>query len=119
MSAVQVDTTTTAPPAPPRRPELASKSSSRAAKDLIARIVMWTAFFVAVIPLVWILASVLLKGGQMLLESQWWTNSQAGITPRKVGGGAAHAIQGTLYMALVTAAMSVPIGVLTAVYLVE
>jgi len=122
MSAVQVDTTTTAPPAPPappRRPELASKSSSRAVKDLIARIVMWTAFFVAVIPLVWILASVLLKGGQMLLESQWWTNSQAGITPRKVGGGAAHAIQGTLYMALVTAAMSVPIGVLTAVYLVE
>ena len=119
MSAVQVDTTTTAPPAPPRRPELASKSSSRAAKDLIARIVMWTAFFVAVIPLVWILASVLLKGGQMLLESQWWTNSQAGITPRRVGGGAAHAIQGTLYLALVTAVISVPIGVLTAVYLVE
>ena len=119
MSTVQLDTTTTTPPAPPRRPELASKSSSRAAKDLIARLVMWAAFFIAVIPLVWILASVLLKGGQMLLESQWWTNSQAGITPRKVGGGAAHAIQGTLYMALVTAAMSVPIGVLTAVYLVE
>ena len=120
MSTVQLDSTrSAAPPAPSRRPDLASKSSSRAAKDLIARIVMWTAFFVAVIPLVWILASVLLKGGQMLLESQWWTNSQAGITPRRVGGGAAHAIQGTLYMALVTAAMSVPIGVLTAVYLVE
>jgi len=76
---------------------------------------MWTAFFVAVIPLVWILASTLIKGGQMLLESTWWTNSQAGITPRRVGGGAAHAIQGTLYLALVTAVMSVPIGVLTAV----
>jgi phosphate transport system permease protein len=120
MSTAQLTTTASqAPPTTPGRPELASKSSSRAAKDLIARVVMWTAFFVAVIPLVWILASVLIKGGQLLLESQWWTNSQAGITPRRVGGGAAHAIQGTLYMALVTAAMSVPIGVLTAVYLVE
>jgi phosphate transport system permease protein len=80
---------------------------------------MWTAFFVAVIPLVWILGSTLLKGGQMLLDSQWWTNSQAGITARRVGGGAAHAIQGTLMQALVTALMSVPIGVMTAVYLVE
>ncbi|HYH45837.1 MAG TPA: phosphate ABC transporter, permease protein PstA, partial [Thermoanaerobaculia bacterium] len=104
MSTAQLTTTDSeAPPTTPRRPELASKSSSRAAKDLIARIVMWTAFFVAVIPLVWILASTLIKGGQMLLESSWWTNSQAGITPRRVGGGAAHAIQGTLYLALVTA----------------
>jgi len=120
MSTAQLTTTASeAPPSTPRRPELASKSSSRAAKDLIARVVMWTAFFVAVIPLVWILASTLIKGGQMLLESSWWTNSQAGITPRRVGGGAAHAIQGTLYLALVTAVISVPIGVLTAVYLVE
>ena len=120
MSTAQLTTTASqAPPTTPGRPELASKSSSRAAKDLIARVVMWTAFFVAVIPLVWILASTLIKGGQMLLESSWWTNSQAGITPRRVGGGAAHAIQGTLYLALVTAVISVPIGVLTAVYLVE
>ena len=120
MSTVQLDTTTApAPPVPPRASELASKSSSRAAKDLVARIVMWAAFVVAVVPLVWILASTLLKGGQMLLESSWWTNSQAGITPRRVGGGAAHAIQGTLVLALVTAVMSVPVGVLTAVYLVE
>ena len=120
MSTVQLDTTTApAPPVPPRASELASKSSSRAAKDLFARVVMWAAFVVAVVPLVWILASTLLKGGQMLLESSWWTNSQAGITPRRVGGGAAHAIQGTLVLALVTAVMSVPVGVLTAVYLVE
>jgi phosphate transport system permease protein len=119
MSTVQLDTSTTAPPARPQRPELASKSASRASKDLLARVVMWAAFFIAVVPLVWILGATILKGGQILLESQWWTNSQAGITPRRVGGGAAHAIQGTLYLALVTAVMSVPIGVFTAVYLVE
>ena len=35
------------------------------------------------------------------------------------GGGAVHAIQGTLIQALVTAVIAVPIGVLTAIYLVE
>ena len=119
MSTVQLDTTSQAPPVKPQRPELASKSSSRAVKDLLARVVMWAAFFIAVVPLVWILGSTLLKGAEVVLESTWWTNSQAGITPRRVGGGAAHAIQGTLYMALVTAVMSVPIGVFTAIYLVE
>jgi phosphate transport system permease protein len=55
----------------------------------------------------------------MLLSLDWWTLSQNGITARRVGGGAAHAIQGTLLQAVVTAAMSVPIGVFTAIYLVE
>ncbi len=95
------------------------KSSGRAFVDQLARVLMWTAFGVACIPLVWILASTLLKGGQMLLSVDWWTLSQQGVTARRVGGGAAHAVQGTLIQALVTAVMSVPIGVLTAVYLVE
>jgi phosphate transport system permease protein len=50
---------------------------------------------------------------------QWWTNSQRGITSRREGGGAVHAIQGTLLQGLVTAVISVPIGVMTAIYLVE
>jgi phosphate transport system permease protein len=95
------------------------RSSSRAFVDQLARVLMWAAFLVACIPLVWILVSTLLKGGRMLLSVDWWTLSQQGITARRVGGGAAHAIQGTLIQALVTAVMSVPIGVLTAVYLVE
>ena len=118
MSTISIDTSVPAPPSA-RRPELARKSSSRATKDVLARVIMWSAFFIAVVPLVWILGSTLLKGGAMLLDSQWWTNSQSGITARRVGGGAAHAIQGTLIQAVVTAAMSVPIGIFTAVYLVE
>ncbi|MEO6790901.1 MAG: phosphate ABC transporter permease PstA [Ornithinibacter sp.] len=118
MSTISIDTSVPAPPSA-RRPELARKSSSRATKDVLARVIMWSAFFIAVVPLVWILGSTLLKGGAMLLDSQWWTNSQSGITARRVGGGAAHAIQGTLTQAVVTAAMSVPIGIFTAVYLVE
>ena len=63
---------------------------------------MWAAFFLAVIPLVWILFTVVSKGFHLLLESQWWTNSQRGITSRRAGGGAVHAIQGTLIQAAAT-----------------
>jgi phosphate transport system permease protein len=100
-------------------PDMGGKSSGRAIKDQAARIVMWSAFVIACVPLVWILVSTLLKGGHMIASVDWWTLSQNGITARREGGGAAHAIQGTLIQGAVTALMSVPIGVLTAIYLVE
>lgn len=99
--------------------DFGGKSGGRAFKDQLARVLMWTAFVVALIPLIWILGATILKGGHMLLDLDWWTKSQAGITARREGGGAVHAIQGTLIQAFVTALISVPIGVLTAVYLVE
>jgi phosphate transport system permease protein len=80
---------------------------------------MWLAFLVALVPLAWILWTVVSQGIHLLLDSQWWTNSQKGITSRREGGGAVHAIQGTLIQAAVTAMVSVPIGVMTAIYLVE
>jgi phosphate transport system permease protein len=100
-------------------PGFGHQSRGRNLRNSLARLVMWAAFLLALIPLAWILWSVVSKGGQMLLESQWWTNSQRGITNRVAGGGAVHAIQGTLIQALVTALMAVPIGVMTAIYLVE
>ena len=63
------------------------RSSGRAIRNQIARIVMWAAFFLAMVPLVWILGSVVIKGGQLLLDSHWWANSQRGITARHIGGG--------------------------------
>src|SRR5450631_4857507 len=95
------------------------RSRARALRNHIARVVMWTAFAVAMVPLVWILWSVVTKGGALLLNSTWWTNSQRGVTNRVVGGAAVHAIDGTLIGALATALMAVPIGVMTAIYLVE
>lgn len=99
--------------------DFGGRSGGRAFKDQLARVLMWTAFLVALIPLVWILGATIVKGGHMLLDVDWWGKSQAGITARREGGGAVHAIQGTLIQAAVTALISVPIGVLTAVYLVE
>ncbi len=95
------------------------RSRGRALRNELARAVMWVAFAIALIPLAWILWTVLSRGGELLTQSTWWTNSQRGITSRLTGGGAVHAIQGTLIQGAVTALIAVPIGVLTAIYLVE
>jgi phosphate transport system permease protein len=108
------------PGAQPRVPlDLGQRSRGRAVKDGVARIVMWASFALAMVPLVWILLTVVSKGIALLLQSTWWTTSQRNITATDVGGGAVHAIQGTLIQAGVTAVIAVPIGVLTAIYLVE
>jgi phosphate transport system permease protein len=94
-------------------------SRSREIKNLIATVLMWTAFLIAIIPLVWILWTVISKGSNLLLHADWWVNSQRGITNRRVGGGAYHAIIGTLLQAVVCAVIAVPIAIFTAIYLVE
>jgi len=100
-------------------PALGHPARGREFRDQLARVVMWLAFLIALIPLVWILWTVLSKGVGLVLDSQWWTNSQKGITSRREGGGAVHAIQGTLIQGVTTSVISVPIGVMTAIYLVE
>jgi len=95
------------------------QSRGRAIRNEVARIVMWAAFLLALAPLAWILWTVVSRGGGLLAESTWWSNSQRGITSRLTGGGAVHAIQGTLIQGLVTAVIAVPIGVMSAIYLVE
>ncbi len=99
--------------------DLTPGSRSRRAKDVVARVVMWSSFGLAVIPLVWILWTVASEGVQLLLTSEWWTQSQRNVNATDVGGGAVHAIQGTLIQGAVTAAISVPIGIGTAIYLIE
>ena len=61
-------------------------------------------------PLVWVLYSVVAKGFQAITSSVWWTHSQAGMTAFLAGGGAYHAIVGTVLQGLVCAAISIPIG---------
>jgi len=95
------------------------RSRGRALRNQLARMVMWAAFLLALLPLAWILWTVVSRGAELLLDSTWWTNSQRGITSRLVGGGAVHAIQGTLVQGLVSALIAVPIAVMTAIYLVE
>ncbi|WP_432512046.1 phosphate ABC transporter permease PstA [Kineococcus sp. SYSU DK001] len=91
----------------------------RKVRNTIATVVMVLAFAIAVVPLVWILWTVIQKGAALLPDASWWLNSQRGITPRIVGGGAYHAIVGTLLQALATAVIAVPLGIMAAILLVE
>ncbi|MFD7160398.1 phosphate ABC transporter permease PstA [Kribbella sp. NPDC059898] len=99
--------------------DLSGKSGVRAFKNTLATVLMVLAFVLAMIPLLWILYTVVTKGYHLLLSADWWNQSQRGVTVRREGGGAYHAIMGTLIMGLITAVIAVPIAILGAVYLVE
>ncbi|MDQ1288891.1 MAG: phosphate transport system permease protein [Actinomycetota bacterium] len=100
----------------PGVPEL---SRRRRTRDVLATVMVHVAFAIAMVPLVWILYSVLGHGWHLLLDSTWWTNSQRNINPERAGGGVYHAIFGTLAQALICAVIAVPLAVFTAIYLVE
>lgn len=91
----------------------------RRAANIVATVLVSLAMLIALTPLLWLLYAVIAKGYRAVASSTWWTHSQAGITPFLHGGGAYHAIVGTVLQGLVSAAISVPIGVMLAVYLVE
>ncbi|MFZ0906206.1 MAG: phosphate ABC transporter permease PstA [Mycobacterium sp.] len=85
----------------------------------IATVLVTLSVVVALIPLVWVLYSVLAKGLTAVGSSEWWTHSQADMTAFLLGGGAYHAIVGTVMQGLVCAVIAVPIGIFVAIYLVE
>jgi phosphate transport system permease protein len=87
--------------------------------DRLATVAVHGAFVLALVPLGWILWTVVTKGASLVVQSRWWTNSQAGVSPRRAGGGAYHAVLGTVLTAGVTTLIAVPIAVFTAIYLVE
>jgi phosphate transport system permease protein len=94
-------------------------SGIRTVKNVLATVYVGVATLLAVIPLFWVLFTVITKGAQLIFSSTWWLQSQRGITPRREGGGAYHAIVGTVEMALICAAIAVPLGILGAIFLIE
>jgi phosphate transport system permease protein len=94
-------------------------SGSRALKNGLATVFVALATVLALVPLVWVLWTVTSKGIRLVLTSTWWLQSQRGITPRREGGGAYHAIVGTLEIGLICAVIAVPLGVFGAIFLVE
>lgn len=98
------------------------KSGGRAIKNNIAAVLIWGAFLIALIPLAWILWTVLSKGLSTMLDSTWWQKDQSGVGAPGFDHnvrGARHAIIGTLLIALATSVIAIPIAVMTAIYLVE
>jgi phosphate transport system permease protein len=76
-------------------------------------------FGVALVPLIWVLWIVIERGWYAVTRAEWWTNSLHGILPEQFAGGVYHALYGTLVQAGVAAVLAVPLGLMTAVFLVE
>jgi phosphate transport system permease protein len=85
----------------------------------VATVLVSVSVAIALMPLVWVLCSVFARGFKAITSTVWWTHSQAGMTAFVAGGGAYHAIVGTVLQGLVCAVISIPIGVMVAIYLVE
>jgi phosphate transport system permease protein len=88
----------------------------RKATDGLVTCLVTTAFGIAMIPLVSLVWTVLDKGLPRF-DGAFFTHSMFRVVGE--GGGAYHAILGTLIITALATLISVPIGLMTAVYLVE
>jgi phosphate transport system permease protein len=88
----------------------------RRAIDRTVTIAVTSAFGLAVVPLVSLLYTVV-SNGRHRFDLGFFTESMRNVVGP--GGGALHAIVGTLVITAVATAVSVPIGIMAAVYLQE
>jgi len=91
----------------------------RRAKNALAGTLITGSFLLAVVPLVWLLWTVISKGLHAVTRNGWFTTGQRNKTYTDPGGGALHAIIGTAEQVALCAAISVPLALLVAIYLVE
>ncbi|WP_066908639.1 phosphate ABC transporter permease PstA [Millisia brevis] len=104
---------------PIKAPTFHGVSTRRKLTNNAATVLVTASVVIAIIPLVWVLYTVLSRGFSAVLNPDWWWKSQAGVTQFVQGGGAYHAIIGTITQAGVCALISIPIGIFVAIYLVE
>ncbi|WP_410647607.1 phosphate ABC transporter permease PstA [Amycolatopsis sp. cmx-4-54] len=110
---------TTLEKTPATTPAFQQVSLARKAKNGFATALIWLSFLIAVVPLVWLLATVVINGVKRIPYSNWWTEDFGSVLSDEVGGGVAHAVIGSVLQGVVCAIIAVPIGMLVAIYLVE
>ncbi|UOZ08624.1 phosphate ABC transporter permease PstA [Amycolatopsis sp. WQ 127309] len=110
---------TTTLEAPATTPAFQQVSLARKVKNGLATTLVWLSFLIAVVPLVWVLYTVVANGIKRIPYSNWWSQDLGNYLSDEVGGGVLHAIIGSLLQGLVCAIIAVPIGMLVAIYLVE
>jgi phosphate transport system permease protein len=95
-----------------------SVEGRRRAKNRFASTLIYASFIAAIVPLVLILTYIGIKGFSVF-SADFFLRSMNGVTSRMDGGGLYHALIGTLEQVAIAAIIALPIGVLTAIYLVE
>jgi phosphate transport system permease protein len=108
--------TAAAPAAVPDTRLERSPFERRALTSLLLTIGVWTAAVIAGIPLISVLWMLIVRGGSRLSVSLVTELPPAGF---EMGGGFGNAIVGTVVMVGIAAIISIPIGVLSAVFLAE
>ncbi len=105
--------------APPGKPILGSQPASRIRKlrNHGMTLLIVASVLIAVVPLVFVIAWVVSKGGTVFGWS--FLTQDIPILDRDVGGGMLPAIVGTLLITGAATAMAVPLGILGAIYLNE
>jgi len=88
----------------------------RQATDRFVTALVTGAFVIAILPLISLLITVVIRG-LARFDLEFFSSSMRNVTDD--GGGAIHAIVGTLLMTGTAAIISIPIGLLAAIYLVE
>ncbi|MGF2945684.1 phosphate ABC transporter permease PstA [Mycobacterium sp. Lab-001] len=94
-------------------------SFRRRVSNNVATAFFLAAFVMALVPLLWVLSVVVSRGWYAVTRAGWWTHSLRGVLPEQFAGGIYHALYGTLVQSGVAAFLSVPLGLMVAVYLVE
>ncbi|MEU1087173.1 phosphate ABC transporter permease PstA [Streptomyces sp. NPDC005576] len=92
--------------------------NQRQAKDRLATSVVWVCFILAIVPLASLLWTTVTRGAKVL-DGYFLGHSMAGVLSTEPGGGVYHALIGTLEQVGIATVISAPIGLLTAIYLVE
>ncbi|GAA5032949.1 phosphate ABC transporter permease PstA [Microbacterium fluvii] len=89
---------------------------ARRAFDRLITGIVSSAFAVAMVPLISVAITVV-TNGLARFDAEFFTSSMRGVLGE--GGGALHAIMGTLLITLAASVISIPIGIMTAIYLIE
>jgi len=101
--------------APPARLER-SLFERRALTSLVLTVGLWILAVLAAVPLVSVLAMLIVRGGSRLTWTVFTELPPAGF---EMGGGFGNALVGTIVMIAIAGLMSIPLGILSAVFLAE
>ncbi|MFD9867654.1 phosphate ABC transporter permease PstA [Streptomyces niveus] len=96
----------------------AKVEGARQGKNQVATSLVWVCFLLAVIPLLSLAWTTVSKGASVV-DGYFLSHSMSGLLDTDEGGGIYHALLGTIEQVAIAAVIATPIGLLTAVYLVE
>jgi phosphate transport system permease protein len=101
-----------------RAADLQEPAGWRRTKNRVATVLMWLSFVVVIIPLGFVIYTVIAKGASVI-SAQFLTSSIPPSVLPANSGGVGPAVLGTLEITGLATVMAVPLGVLGAVYLYE